>query len=122
MTAIARAERAQDTRPFVIEERDGAVARLVLNRPERRNPLSEGMMAGLQGALDALATDRTVRVVIVAAAGPAFSAGHDLSELTSRRSDPDRGRAYFAAVMAQCSRLMQTVVNLPKPVIAEVQG
>ena len=111
-----------DTRPYVSRERREAVLRLTLDRPERRNPLSEGMMAALQAALDAAAGDPDTRVVVIAANGPAFSAGHDLRELTARRRDPDRGRAYFADIMARCSRLMQTVVRLPKPVIAEVQG
>src|SRR5919206_531674 len=111
-----------DTRPYVCRERREGVLRLVLDRPERRNPLSEGMMAALQEALAEAAGDRDARVVVIAANGPAFSAGHDLRELTARRRDPDRGRAYFADIMARCSRLMQTVVKLPKPVIAEVQG
>ncbi|HEX2134648.1 MAG TPA: enoyl-CoA hydratase [Microvirga sp.] len=124
MTAAtaAAAHRHSAAEPFVLETQDAGIARLVLNRPERRNPLSEGMMAALQAALDRLAEDAATRVVVIAAAGPAFSAGHDLKELSTRRSDPDRGRAYFAEVMAQCSRLMQTVVRLPKPVVAEVQG
>ena len=120
MTAAALHRRTVE--PFVLETQDAGIARLVLNRPERRNPLSEEMMAALQAALDRLGEDAATRVVVIAAAGPAFSAGHDLKELTARRSDPDRGRAYFAEIMAQCSRLMQTVVRLPKPVIAEVQG
>ena len=121
MTGALAAERP-DTRPYVSRERRDSVLRLTLDRPERRNPLSEGMMAALQAALDAAAEDRDARVVVIAANGPAFSAGHDLRELTARRRDPDRGRAYFAEIMARCSRLMQTVVRLPKPVIAEVQG
>ena len=120
MTAAALHRRTVE--PFVLETRDAGIARLVLNRPERRNPLSEEMMAALQAALDRLGEDAATRVVVIAAAGPAFSAGHDLKELMARRTDPDRGRAYFTAIMAQCSRLMQTVVRLPKPVIAEVQG
>ena len=110
-----------DTRPFLHREHRDGVLRLVLDRPERRNSLSEGMMAALQDALDS-ARDPDTRVVVVAANGPAFSAGHDLREITARRRDPDRGRAYFADIMARCSRLMQTIVMLPRPVIAEVQG
>ena len=121
MTGALTADRP-DTRPYLCRERRETVLRLVLDRPERRNPLSEAMMAALQEALDAAVEDRDARVVVIAANGPAFSAGHDLRELTARRRDPDRGRAYFAEIMARCSRLMQTVVKLPKPVIAEVQG
>jgi enoyl-CoA hydratase/carnithine racemase len=100
----------------------GGILRLTLDDPARRNALSEAMMAALQAALDRAAADPDVRVVVIAAEGPAFSAGHDLKELTARRGDPDRGRAYFADIMARCARLMTTVVRLPKPVIAEVAG
>ena len=63
-----------------------------------------------------------MRAVVLAANGPAFSAGHDMKELTARRSDADRGRAYFAQIMNACSAMMQAIVHLPKPVIAAVQG
>jgi enoyl-CoA hydratase/carnithine racemase len=72
--------------------------------------------------LDTAANDKSVRVVIIGADGPAFSAGHDLKEMTTRRSDADKGRAYFAALFTQCSKLMQTIVRHPRPVIAQVQG
>jgi len=98
------------------------VLRLTLNRASARNALSEGLMAALQSALDTAANDKSVRVVIIGADGPAFSAGHDLKEMTTRRSDADKGRAYFAALFTQCSKLMQTIVRHPRPVIAQVQG
>jgi enoyl-CoA hydratase/carnithine racemase len=63
-----------------------------------------------------------VRALVLAAAGPAFSAGHDLKELTGRRSDPDRGRAYFADILGRCSATMTRIVRLPQPVIAAVEG
>jgi len=72
--------------------------------------------------LDAVRDDDTVRVVILAAAGKLFSAGHDLKEMTSHRTDADQGRAYFEHTFGLCSRLMQSIVDLPKPVIAEVDG
>lgn len=108
--------------PILRQDLEDGILRLTLAHAERRNALSEAMMAALQGALDAAATDPAVRVVVIAAEGPAFSAGHDLKELSARRSDPDRGRAYFEAVMRSCARLMTTVVRLPKPVIAEIDG
>jgi enoyl-CoA hydratase/carnithine racemase len=108
--------------PLVLAARDGAVLRLTLNRPAARNALSEGLMAALQTALDDAAADQSVRVVIIAANGPAFSSGHDLKEMTARRKDADGGNAAFAALFAQCSRLMQTIVRHPKPVIAQVQS
>jgi enoyl-CoA hydratase/carnithine racemase len=113
---------AHPSEPLVRIVRQDAVRRLVLNRLQARNALSDGLMEALQAALDEAAADRTVRVVALAAAGPVFSAGHDLKEMTARRQDADSGRAAFARTFAACSRLMQTIVRLPKPVIAEVQG
>jgi enoyl-CoA hydratase/carnithine racemase len=110
------------THELVTVARSGAVLRLTLNRAGARNALSQGLMAALQTALDGAAADTTARVVIVAAEGPAFSAGHDLKEMTAHRSEPDGGKAAFAALFAQCSNLMQTIVRHPKPVIAQVQG
>jgi len=79
-------------------------------------------MRALQLSLDEAAEDAGVRVVIIAAKGPAFCAGHDLKELNSHRADTDRGLAYYRALFAQCSQLMQTIVRHPKPIIAQVQG
>jgi enoyl-CoA hydratase/carnithine racemase len=79
-------------------------------------------MESLLAELDAVRNDGSVRVVILAAAGKLFSAGHDLKEMTSHRADADAGRAFFEHTFALCSRLMQSIVNLPKPVIAEVDG
>lgn len=102
--------------------RAGPILRLTLNRPKARNALSAALMAALQGALDDVANERALRVIIIAASGPAFSAGHDLKEMTAHRADADKGRAAFAALFARCSRLMQTIVCHPLPVIAQVQG
>jgi len=87
-----------------------------------RNALSEDMMAVLQNALDGAARDRAARVIILAAAGPVFSSGHNLKQLTAHRGDPDRGAAYFDTVFRQCATLMLSIVRNPRPVIAEVQG
>ena len=108
--------------PILLREDVGDVAILTLNRPQARNSLSEALLAALGEALTAIAHQRTVRAVIVTANGPAFSAGHDLKELNSRRSDADRGRAYFKHIMGLCSTVMQQIVMLPQPVIAAVQA
>jgi enoyl-CoA hydratase/carnithine racemase len=108
--------------PILLHEMTGAVAVLTLNRPAARNSLSEALIAELHAALNEIATDNGVRAVVIAANGPAFSAGHDLKELTARRSDADGGRAYFAELMNACSAMMQAIVHLPKPVVAAVQG
>lgn len=108
--------------PLVLRGDLNGVATLTLNRPAQRNCLSEALMTALSDALKAAGNDKSVRVVVLAANGPAFSSGHDLKELTSRRGDGDNGRGYYNKIMTQCSAMMQTIVNLPKPVIARVHG
>jgi enoyl-CoA hydratase/carnithine racemase len=108
--------------PVLLREQTGDLAILTLNRPEARNSLSEGLIAALTAALREIHDDAKVRAVVIAANGKAFSAGHDMKELTARRSDSDRGRAYFAEMMTACSTMMQAIVHLPKPVVAAVQG
>lgn len=107
---------------ILLSELSEGVLRLTLNRPKARNALSEAMLAALKESLDAAKTNPEVRVVVIGANGPAFSAGHDLKEVSARRKDDDRGRKYFQWLMATCSDVMQTVVHNPKPVIAEVSG
>jgi len=116
------AARAVETAPALVRENIGSIAVLTLNRPKTRNTLTEAMLAALGHELTAIAEDHAVRAVVLAAKGPAFSGGHDLKELTARRSDPDRGRAYFRHIMHTCSAMMQQIVHLPQPVIATVQG
>jgi enoyl-CoA hydratase/carnithine racemase len=108
--------------PILLRETAGSVAVLTLNRPDARNSLSEAMIASLHAALSEIADDKSIRAVVIGANGPAFSAGHDMKEMTARRTDPDRGRAYFAQLMDDCSAMMQAIVRLPKPVVAAVQG
>jgi enoyl-CoA hydratase/carnithine racemase len=115
-------DKPSNSAPFVLTSRDGAVLTLTLNRPEARNALSDGLLAALQSQLDAVAYDNSVRAVIIAANGPAFCAGHDLKEMTPHRQDHDKGRDYFDRLLKHCAWLMQTIVRLPKPVIAQVHG
>ena len=117
-TARARAPQP----PILLREMIGSVAVLTPNRPEARNSLSEGLIAELDAALRKFQDDASVRAVVIAASGNAFSAGHDMKELTARRTDADRGRAYFAEIMTACSTMMQAIVHLPKPVVAAVNG
>lgn len=93
------------------------IATLTLNRSKARNALSTGLMTALQDELDAISQDRSVRVVVIAANGPAFCAGHDLREV---RATPDR-QAYVE-LFDQCSRLMLSITRLPQPVIARVHA
>jgi enoyl-CoA hydratase/carnithine racemase len=115
MNAHARAQ-------ILLREDADGIATLTLNRPEARNPLSEAMLSALSETLTAIAVDGSIRAVVLAAAGPVFSAGHDLKEMSARRADPDRGRAYFADVLGRCSGVMQQITALPQPVIAAVEG
>ena len=102
--------------PFVLTQRDArGVVTLTLNRAASFNALSEGMLAALQAELDALAGDETARVVILAAAGKAFCAGHDLKQM---RAAPSQG--YYEALFTQCTNVMLAVQRLPLPVIARI--
>ncbi len=116
------ARAAMPPSPALLRETLGSIAVLTLNRPAVRNSLSEGLIAEIHTALADIHDDAAVRAVVIAANGPAFSAGHDMKELTARRADADRGRGYFAQIMNACSVMMQAIVHLPKPVVAAVQG
>jgi enoyl-CoA hydratase/carnithine racemase len=120
MTSLSA--RAATPSPILLRETLGGIAVLTLNRLGSRNSLSEGLIAELHGALREIHDDAKVRAVVIAANGPAFSAGHDMKELTAHRTDADRGRAYFSAIMNACSAMMQAIVQLPQPVVAAVQG
>ena len=102
-------------------QRDGAILRLTLQNPPA-NALSIAAMKALLSELDAARDDPSVHLIVIAAAGKLFSAGHDLKELTAHRADADLGKAFFEKTFALCSRLMQSIVEHPRPVIAEVDG
>ena len=107
-----------DAPPAVLQREDRkGICTLTLNRPARYNALSEDLLAALQAEIDRLATDESVRVVVLAARGHAFCTGHDLKEMRCR---PDE--AYYRDLFARCGRMMQSLVACPKPVIARVQG
>ena len=107
---------------LIQETQEHGILRLMLNDNARRNALSMDMLGQLQAALDQAAGDPTVRVIVLAATGPAFSAGHDLKEMTRAREASDGGKDFFVETMATCAQVMQTIVNHPKPVIAEITG
>ena len=116
--------RAKDLEPqrehstsVLLREDRGQVTLLTLNRPETRNCLSEDMIAAVHAAIGEIAGSDAVRAIVITGAGSAFSSGHDLKEMTAHRSDPDRGRAYFAKIMNACSQMMLAIVRSPKPVI-----
>lgn len=104
--------------PFVRRDADArGVVTLTLDRPQSFNALSEGMIAALEAELAAVAADETARVVVIAATGKAFCAGHDLKEMRAEPSLP-----YYEALFARCARMMLSIQRLPVPVIARVQG
>jgi enoyl-CoA hydratase/carnithine racemase len=102
---------------LVLRTNSNSVATLTLNRPDALNALSEVMLSALQKELDAIAKDASIRVVVVAAAGRAFCAGHDLKEMRAKPS-----AAYYQKLFAQCTRMMLAIQHMPQPVIARVQG
>jgi enoyl-CoA hydratase/carnithine racemase len=104
--------------PFVLTTVANGVATLTLNRPERFNALSSQMIAAMQAELNAIASNTSVRAVILAAAGKGFSAGHDLKEMRAHTGDQGWQQGLFEA----CSRMMITLTKMPQPVIARVHG
>jgi len=107
---------------LVTREDLGQVARLTMQSPANYNALSVEMIAALTVALEEVASDQDIRVVVLAGAGKAFSAGHDLRQMQAAREEEDGGRAAYEALFADCSALMQGIADLPVPVIAQVQG
>ncbi|MFQ5774647.1 MAG: enoyl-CoA hydratase [Kiloniellaceae bacterium] len=103
--------------PVLLREDAGGVCTLTLNRPKQYNALSDALLDELQAAFDAIAADRSVRLVVLAARGKAFSAGHDLKEMRSKPT-----QAYYEALFKKCSRMMVTMTRLPQPVVARVHG
>jgi len=112
---------ARDDDPLIVEIDDGVVS-VVLNRPKSVNALSEEMLSALQSCFDGIRQDRSIKAVILRSSGDHFCAGHNLKEMTARRSDADGGKAHFVELFETCSTMMKTVVRLPQPVIAEVRG
>jgi enoyl-CoA hydratase/carnithine racemase len=113
---------AAASQPALLREDVGNIAVLTLNRPQARNSLSEAMLAALSRELETLTADKRIRAVVLAARGPAFSAGHDLKELTAHRADADGGRSYTRHIMERCSAVMLAILRLPRPVIAAVEA
>ena len=104
--------------PFVLSTIANGVATLTLSHPERFNPLSYQMISGIQAELDAIASDPAVRIVILAAEGKGFCAGHDLKEMRAHAED----KGWQQSLFNSCSRMMITLTEIPQPVIARVHG
>lgn len=116
MVATLSRDAADDAAPVLRSDADG-IATLVLDRPSSRNALSSGTMSALQAEIDAIASDPSVRVLVIGANGPAFCAGHDMRELRGNAT-----REAYETLFAQSGKLMLSLIRLPKPVIARVQG
>ncbi len=108
--------------PLLSVENTASILRLTLMRGAQRNPLSFAMLDAIIDALEAAAADKSVRAIIIAGEAPGFCGGHDLREMTSHRADDDGGRAFYEALFARCSEMMQMIVAHPKIIIAEVNG
>lgn len=108
---------ATELTPVLLREDESGVATLTLNRPKQYNALSGALLTELQETLEAIAKDKSVRVVVIAGNGPAFCAGHDLKEMRANYE-----QAKIAALFAQCSRVMMSITQLPQPVIGKVHG
>lgn len=111
-----------DTESQIFCEVSDGIATVTLNRPQALNALSEAVLDGLIDTWAAIGNDRSIKVVILRGAGENFCAGHDLKEMTVRRSDSDGGRQYFIDLFAKCASMMVAMTRLPQPIIAEVQG
>jgi enoyl-CoA hydratase/carnithine racemase len=107
---------------ILLRQDHAGIATLTLNAAASFNALSTAMIAALTAQIAALATDQTIRVVVLKGAGKAFCAGHDLREMQAARAAADQGRAAFATLFADCAAMMQALTALPQPVIAQVQG
>ena len=107
----------QPTEPILLRRDQGGIATVTLNRPKQYNALSEELLTELQSTLAAIGSDGSVRVVVIAGAGTAFCAGHDLKQM---RANPKK--AYYDKLFAQCSDVMLTITRMPQPVIARVHG
>ena len=116
MSATLATDAADNAAPVLRSDADG-IATLILNRPRTRNALSSATMSALQAEIDSIAGDAAVRVVVIGANGPAFCAGHDMRELRGNAT-----REAYEALFAQSGRLMLSLIRLPKPAIARVQG
>lgn len=114
---MGEANNSEMAQALILRRDQGGVATLTLNRARQYNALSESMLNALLAELESIAADESVRVVVIAAAGKAFSAGHDLKEMRANRD-----QAYYTALFDLCSKMMMTINRLPQPVIAKVQG
>ena len=104
------------------DKSSNGILRLVMNDIATGNSLSENMMKSLLDSINNASEDKDIKVIVIASSGGIFCSGHNLKEINSARNDDDEGSAYYQLLFNQCSMLMQSIVNCPKPVIAEIDG
>src|SRR5258708_15346350 len=121
-SSVRASDPASASGRVVLRATTGNIAFLTLNRPQARNSLSEAMLEALSHELEGLAADKRIRAVVIAARGNAFSAGHDLKELTAHRADADGGRSYTRHIMQRCSAVMLAILRFPQTVIAAIEA
>ena len=119
--SAAAAQQAQHDKILIRERRDDVYI-LTLNCPDNRNALSEQMIAAIERALVVIKVWLEVKIVIIAGAGPVFCSGHDLRAIQQHREDGDSGKGYYKRLLLHCTRLMTTLTEYPKPIIAAVDG
>ncbi len=112
----------EDLKILIKDSCDNGVLRLVMNNLDQKNALSENMMNILIDEIKAASSDPSIKVIVLAANGNVFCSGHDLKEITAARENEDSGEDYFKNLFNSCSSLMELIVNIPQPVIAEVDG
>lgn len=122
LATLRQSAEAENADVPVVYRRCGSVAICMLNRPRQRNSLSEATIVELDALLKRSGADDSIDVVVIAARGSVFSAGHDLKEMAAQRGNADGGHEYYKFIMQLCSAMMTQIVTLPKPVIAAVQG
>ena len=120
-SAARAAQQAQHDKILKRERRDDVYI-LTLNAPENRNALSEPMIAAIERALVVIKVWLEVKSVIITHSGPVFCSGHDLRAIAEHREDGDGGKGYYKRLLTQCTRLMNTLTDYPKPIIAAVEG
>ena len=112
----------ENSKILIKESCDKGVLRLLMNNLDQKNALSENMMNILIDEIKAASSDPSIKVIVLAANGNVFCSGHDLKEITAARENEDSGEDYFKNLFNSCSSLMELIVNIPQPVIAEVDG
>jgi len=113
---------SENLKILIKEKSDKGVLRLVMNNLDYKNALSKKMMGMLADEIKSASSDKSIKVIVLAAKGNVFCSGHDLKEITAARENEDSGEEFYQGLFDSCSALMQLIVNTPQPIIAEIDG